>query len=444
MYNEGPEEESRVQYASALHPKHSKQPIVRRRHSGSTSENGGLSYDIPGRHSRSRADSNGGRNDGGYHHPLRLNSKRSLDTSGVTRPYLNRTLNGTSNDGQDRNESDDETLHRKEDEAEVIVHEITPTDSLAGVSLKYGISLADLRRANHLWANDSIHLRRVLYIPLDMSLKARDLARDVKANVVSFMGASGSSSSTHAPDSKAEGNDPDPPSPDTPNGTGLGIRRVPTSRMSFFPPPATSGKTPSISSTSLLPYTSNLRPSSSHARYSTSPSLVSILTALPIAASTRDDLIARLSFDSTSSSVSERSRSSPDRSEGHELYIVANHEHVPPNLPHVGHRITNSSQLPGPSSPQLRTAIPRHGRTTFPTARPNQPRNTQTWHLSTTPPAAYIPHVSDRTSIRTVQMEPSPVMQLPKLRPSKSQLPSLNGISICTPRHSQDDLIELE
>ena len=35
------------------------------------------------------------------------------------------------------------------------------------MALRYGISLAELRRVNHLWASDSIHLRKVLYIPLE-------------------------------------------------------------------------------------------------------------------------------------------------------------------------------------------------------------------------------------------------------------------------------------
>ncbi|KAI0272256.1 hypothetical protein BGY98DRAFT_159465 [Russula aff. rugulosa BPL654] len=47
----------------------------------------------------------------------------------------------------------------------VLAHEISPNDTLAGVALKYGISVTELRRANQLWASDSIHLRQVLYVP---------------------------------------------------------------------------------------------------------------------------------------------------------------------------------------------------------------------------------------------------------------------------------------
>jgi len=151
--------------------------------------------------------------------------------------------------------------------------------------------------------------------------------------------------------------------------------------------------------------------SPSHARHSIPPSLVSILTALPISASTRDDLIARLSFDSASSNVSERSRPSLGHSEGHELDVVIHREQTASQLSQITHR------------PKL------------------EPRNTQTRHLSTTPSTMYTPEIPDRTSIRTVQMEPSPIMQLPTLHSQKSRLPPVNGIH--TQRHSQDSLIEL-
>ncbi|CAG8573935.1 10026_t:CDS:2 [Funneliformis caledonium] len=52
----------------------------------------------------------------------------------------------------------------KEDSDErkmVIVHEIKPSDTIAGVALFYGIE------ANKLWTNDSIHQRKFLYIPID-------------------------------------------------------------------------------------------------------------------------------------------------------------------------------------------------------------------------------------------------------------------------------------
>ncbi|POG63926.1 carbohydrate-binding module family 50 protein [Rhizophagus irregularis DAOM 181602=DAOM 197198] len=40
----------------------------------------------------------------------------------------------------------------------VIVHEIKPSDTIAGVALFYGIEISILKKANKLWTNDSIHL----------------------------------------------------------------------------------------------------------------------------------------------------------------------------------------------------------------------------------------------------------------------------------------------
>jgi hypothetical protein len=171
---------------------------------------------------------------------------------------------------------------------------------------------------------------------------------------------------------------------------------------------------------------------------------MSILTALPIGASTRDDLLARLSFDSTSSSVSDRSRPDLDFLEDHELNIVANH-HIPVGFdPKDIQKFSNASNTipkalassshihptkPSPSQ-VLRTRVP-------------QPTRQHNRRISTTPPAAYIPHIPDRKSIRTVQMEPSPRMQLPVLRPRKSHLSSVDGNSIRATRRSQDDVFEL-
>ncbi|GBC08509.1 hypothetical protein RclHR1_08180003 [Rhizophagus clarus] len=49
----------------------------------------------------------------------------------------------------------------------VIVHEVKPSDTIAGVALFYGIEISILKKANKLWTNDSIHLRKFLYIPID-------------------------------------------------------------------------------------------------------------------------------------------------------------------------------------------------------------------------------------------------------------------------------------
>ncbi|KZV97587.1 hypothetical protein EXIGLDRAFT_832730 [Exidia glandulosa HHB12029] len=46
-----------------------------------------------------------------------------------------------------------------------LTHKVQRGDSLAGVALRYGVTVAALRRANGLWANDSIHLRAMLVVP---------------------------------------------------------------------------------------------------------------------------------------------------------------------------------------------------------------------------------------------------------------------------------------
>ncbi|GAA5973800.1 hypothetical protein JCM11641_003164 [Rhodosporidiobolus odoratus] len=51
---------------------------------------------------------------------------------------------------------------------EVIVHKLAKTDSLASISLQYGITPQNIRSSNRLWPSDPIHLRSQLLIPLDL------------------------------------------------------------------------------------------------------------------------------------------------------------------------------------------------------------------------------------------------------------------------------------
>ena len=52
---------------------------------------------------------------------------------------------------------------------------MTTADSLQGVLLKYGISMADLRKANQMWPSDSIHLQKSLNISVNKTSKLRQL-----------------------------------------------------------------------------------------------------------------------------------------------------------------------------------------------------------------------------------------------------------------------------
>nr|BBE08146.1 LysM and putative peptidoglycan-binding domain-containing protein [Plautia stali] len=46
-----------------------------------------------------------------------------------------------------------------------IKHQVKQSDTLQGLALKYGVTTEEIRRANRLWANDSIFLRESLLIP---------------------------------------------------------------------------------------------------------------------------------------------------------------------------------------------------------------------------------------------------------------------------------------
>ncbi|KAG6920154.1 hypothetical protein DXG01_004920 [Tephrocybe rancida] len=272
------------------------------------------------------------------------------------------------------------------EERDVLVHQISPGDSLAGVSLKYGISLAELRRANHLWASDSIHLRTQLYIPIDKASRLKSIAVDNLINITPEeelvdVIASGS---VHT-----EGFDLQTSRPsDTET-----IRRVPVSHLSFFPPPVAKPIESPRSSEEHAPSTTTIH----HTRYTSLPSnsLTSLLTSLPIAASTRDTIIARLSFDSVSSSYSD----AEIEADSHELDDVSvgsssdYHDNEPPS----------TATLITPKATHRAPSFRRRSRS------PNSPKLSHARH----PSSSLNSYIPSRPEIRTVQMEPSPDMQLP-------------------------------
>ncbi|KAK1329063.1 LOW QUALITY PROTEIN: hypothetical protein QTO34_011240 [Cnephaeus nilssonii] len=45
-------------------------------------------------------------------------------------------------------------------------HQLAPGDTLAGLALKYGVTMEQIKRANRLYTNDSIFLKKTLYIPI--------------------------------------------------------------------------------------------------------------------------------------------------------------------------------------------------------------------------------------------------------------------------------------
>ncbi|XP_013097416.1 lysM and putative peptidoglycan-binding domain-containing protein 2 isoform X2 [Stomoxys calcitrans] len=51
----------------------------------------------------------------------------------------------------------------------LVRHEIEKTDTLQGIALKYGCTTEQIRRANRLFASDSLFLRQFLMVPVDKS-----------------------------------------------------------------------------------------------------------------------------------------------------------------------------------------------------------------------------------------------------------------------------------
>ncbi|KAF8902904.1 hypothetical protein CPB84DRAFT_1905355 [Gymnopilus junonius] len=348
---------------------------------------------------------------------------------GITRPHLSRILNDSVL--FDTSESVEDSLAvitppSPDQEKDVIVHQVSSTDSLAGVALKYGISLPNLRRANKLWANDSIHLRDVLYIPIDQASRAHEYIPE--PTLSSFTPAATSSSShsfhhfsTDEPAINCENPEIVVPSPMVP------IRRIPVKQLSYFPPSTSRNTELELSSRVETPNMYLQSPAASklppqYNRYSPSPvnnSLSSILTALPIAASTRDEIITRLSFDSVSSSFSDRSRANSDEEVGHELNDVTK----PRRLPDPDHdsdtEYDDELSMPTPKATQRLpdVLLPSQAEPAILLSSSLPKYSHARSYSSTSPPRFYVSQVN-QTYVRTSQMEPSPAMQLPNFQSS--------------------------
>ena len=319
-------------------------------------------------------------------------------------------------------------------------------DSLAGVALKYGVTLPDLRRWNQLWPSDPIHLRKVLYIPFDK-------ARHAKQFRVIFADAYES----------AVEPEPAPPQPGgaviTEGGQDpledtrdpVTVVRVPVTQLSFFPPPS--------SSSSSARRSTGLAESQSFSRYThepsgrsaLSPSFSSSSTSLPnppssqskphispglsfgdriqnrslgaLWTSARTTIVERLSLDSGSATTSSQSE---DMDWAHELEDVSSlaerpeedtihglpERHMPSRRRRTSGKFSSRpptlelDPLPG-ATPRFEGIFPKPGdRVAPPRIVDSQPK--VTLHDDPNP---------IRTSpVRTAQLQPSPVMQLPHIR----------------------------
>jgi LysM repeat protein len=57
--------------------------------------------------------------------------------------------------------------HGHDRDALVYVHHVRPEDTLAGITIKYNIHPSALRRANRMWPNDRIQVRKTILLPVD-------------------------------------------------------------------------------------------------------------------------------------------------------------------------------------------------------------------------------------------------------------------------------------
>ncbi|KDQ07164.1 carbohydrate-binding module family 50 protein [Botryobasidium botryosum FD-172 SS1] len=156
-------------------------------------------------------------------------------------------------------------------ERDVLVHQVQGSDSLAGIALKHGVSLAELRKTNKLWASDSIHLRKELYIPINHRRweHVKALANSRSATLAENGGAS-IPPGVELTDEPSKHQD-------------LPVRRIPLSHLSFFPPPTHKSSPPSRNSE--IPPLGHEHPAAPGGV------LTSFLTSLP-------DTLARLSSES--------------------------------------------------------------------------------------------------------------------------------------------------
>lgn len=321
-------------------------------------------------------------------HPLRRSSttKTARHDMGSTRPRLSRALTpNTPVLAHPNPPADKADSHRT-----VLVHEVSPGDSLAGVALKYGISVAELRRANQLWASDSIHLRQVLYIPLD---KARHASLETVASLLAQR-ADGEEDAAAARADHAD------PRSSNLNRTSA-VRRIPTRSFSFFPPPSSSS---SALAGGLHPRPSHVPPpppppaATTASTLSRGPTLTSTLratalsslfSALPLNASTRDEILSRLSIDGVSNATTGTAAS--DEAE-HELTAV-------PTTPKRKPLRTDDATLTN----SRRKSRARH-------AWLSESRNGQEPSYATRD----VEQIALASSpIHTTQMQPAAVMQLP-------------------------------
>ncbi|KAF2070622.1 hypothetical protein CYY_008061 [Polysphondylium violaceum] len=109
----------------------------------------------------------------------------STNNSGNTSPYNSsygdislmttfKTSNSNNNNSISQNSSNTSLVEETVSPATAastdprfIVHTLTSKDTLQGLSLKYNVKVNDLKRANNLWTQDTLFIKKTLLIPIE-------------------------------------------------------------------------------------------------------------------------------------------------------------------------------------------------------------------------------------------------------------------------------------
>ncbi|EPQ57078.1 hypothetical protein GLOTRDRAFT_137501 [Gloeophyllum trabeum ATCC 11539] len=333
----------------------------------------------------------------GYDHPLQTPTVSAPNRDSATRPQLARMLSDfepkESEDQTSKDSDSHATIYTEEDspskKKRVVIHEVKSADTLAGVALKYGVSMAALRRVNHMWASDSIHLRRQLYIPLDTATDK---------------------------DSRSEAGGSPPLRITTQELSSLNLRELPESELSFFNPRDALPRqaSPSDGDSRLTSPPNNTKfnavaiprrtkihgsPVSSGSSLSSEHQMARLpshgLSSLFTATRAPLDRITRVSMESSRSSLDKSSGAGDEHEQGHELDLLNGSNQEISSCSTRGYRSAETLALRSSDSKSFRS--PEH----------------LAMYGSTVDTEVELSAERTAFPIRTAQMEPSPAMQLP-------------------------------
>ncbi|KAJ5895299.1 hypothetical protein N7495_006990 [Penicillium taxi] len=94
-------------------------------------------------------------------------------------PVLNRTrmLRHKRRDSDDCFDQPPDPDH--DEDALAYIHHVQPSDSITGVTIKYGCQAAVFRKANGFWPNDNIQSRKIVLLPVDLcTVKGRPIRQE--------------------------------------------------------------------------------------------------------------------------------------------------------------------------------------------------------------------------------------------------------------------------